>query len=250
MYMSGTRHCIYGQDADLIMLSLLSHEPNFCIIREEVKYRHEQVEGIVRNEFVITNHFQLLYLPVLREYLEMEFKGVLENAAFEFNLERVIDDIIFLCFFVGNDFLPSLSVLDIAEASVDTLFDLYKESLPKIGDYITENGLIYWNRAEVLINGLAKHELSVLHSRMVKIMNFERRAENQEAQFFEGKDRIQYYKIREKQSQLLNNKKREYIAKLKEEGLDKEYKQKAIERRNEKKLQKMQLDVYDDEEEK
>jgi len=47
-----------------------------------------------------------------------------------FDLERIIDDFVFFCFFIGNDFLPSLISLDIGEGSLDNLIDLYKDLLP------------------------------------------------------------------------------------------------------------------------
>ena len=56
----------------------------------------------------------------------LEYREIAGKMQFKFDLERIIDDFVFFCFFIGNDFLPSISALDISEGSLDILIDFYK----------------------------------------------------------------------------------------------------------------------------
>lgn len=87
------------------------------------------------------------------------------NQPFAFDLERAMDDWIFLIFFVGNDFLPHLPSLEIREGAVDTLLRIWKSELSRMGGYVTNHGRLELDRVQVILDGLAKEEADIFRRR-------------------------------------------------------------------------------------
>ena len=143
-YNANTRHCLYGLDADLIILSLLSHEPHFALLREEVIFGLEQQQRHIRENRKILKRktvFQLFHVSVLRKYLNLEFESLSKQGIlkFDYDLEKIIDDFVFLCMFVGCDFLPHMPTIDIATGGMQTLFDCYRKVLPMLDGYLLKH---------------------------------------------------------------------------------------------------------------
>ncbi|KAG6832742.1 hypothetical protein H0H87_000591 [Tephrocybe sp. NHM501043] len=158
-YNPNVRHCLYGLDADLIMLGLLSHDPHFCLLREEVKFGPaSRKKGGTSLESI---NFYLLHLSLMREYLDLEFHDIEPVLQFDYSLERVIDDFILLAVFVGNDFLPNLPDLHIHENGLEKLFDVYKKVLPAMDGYINESGSINTKRLQLVLDEMAQWEQEI-----------------------------------------------------------------------------------------
>eukprot|EP01134_Creolimax_fragrantissima_P002793 CFRG2793T1 len=130
-----TRHCLYGLDADLIVLGLLTHEPHFSLLREEVTFGGSKSQRVQVDAKKV--NFNLLHLSLVREYTMVEFAT---EAHVDF--ERVLDDWVLICYLVGNDFIPHLPNLHINTGALDLLFDQYKALLT--GDekprYLNDSG--------------------------------------------------------------------------------------------------------------
>jgi 5'-3' exoribonuclease 1 len=165
-YEPNQRHCMYGQDADLIMLGLATHEPHFALLREVVNFNFNRGGGSSRQTVIRQTksaQFQLLHLSLLREYLSLDF-------AFECpwipDQERLFDDFIFLTFLVGNDFLPHLPSLDISEHAFDVLIGAYRQLMAEEQGYIVQNGEIGdLARLEKLFALVGAQEATILKNR-------------------------------------------------------------------------------------
>ncbi|KAL5530480.1 RAT1 [Sanghuangporus sanghuang] len=180
-------HVIYGLDADLIMLSLATHEPHFRVLREDVFFQDTSPKCYVCNQaghraaectgkakvkadehdtknpaLVAKKPFIFLDVSILREYLEIELHV---PTPFPFDLERAIDDWVLLIFFVGNDFLPHLPSLEIREGAIDKLLRIWKTELPRMGGYLTNHGELEFARAEIILEGLARLEDEIFSRR-------------------------------------------------------------------------------------
>ncbi|CAG8495278.1 4885_t:CDS:10, partial [Ambispora gerdemannii] len=203
-YNPNVRHCLYGLDADLIMLGLVSHDPHFALLREEVTFGPSKKKKSGRVE---EQNFYLMHLSILREYLNLEFITLQDSLPFEYNLERIIDDFILLALFIGNDFLPHLPNLHIAEGALGLMFHVYKKILPDAGGYINDGGLLDMNRLEMVFNELTYFERDVFEEEYVDL------------KWFKGKQRATIEKMeREKKNKILvmTQKQREIYEQIKE----------------------------------
>jgi len=95
-------HCLYGNDSDLILLSLITHLPYVMLLKESLPpFKKTQINQSNNREMDWVA-MEVVYLNILREYLELEFKQFLGDM---FDIERVIDDFVLLVSLVGNDFI-------------------------------------------------------------------------------------------------------------------------------------------------
>nr|CCC93763.1 putative 5'-3' exoribonuclease 2 [Trypanosoma congolense IL3000] len=123
-YDPNTSHVIYGMDADLICLGLITHERNVTILRNQLTDSFQAAH----------NAFCYFHIAEYRECLRKSFL-----ALSGMNLERIIDDFVFLCFFVGNDFLPHIPLISLKAKGLEMLLNHYVEELCNTS-YLTNKG--------------------------------------------------------------------------------------------------------------
>uniref|UniRef100_A0A671M5A8 5'-3' exoribonuclease 1 n=1 Tax=Sinocyclocheilus anshuiensis TaxID=1608454 RepID=A0A671M5A8_9TELE len=171
-----TRHCLYGLDADLIMLGLTSHEPHFSLLREEVRFGGKKSQKRITAPEETT--FHLLHLSLMREYIDYEFSELRNKISFEYNLERIIDDWVLMGFLVGNDFIPHLPHLHINHDALPLLYRTYISVLPSLGGYLNENGHLNLAHFEKYLEKLSDFDREHISEVFVDLKWFESKVGN------------------------------------------------------------------------
>lgn len=156
---------IYGLDADLIMLSLnnLLHCSNTYLFRETPEFIKSIDSSLEPNENYIMD------IPVLSEKIVFYM-----NNGRPSSVNRV-QDYIFICFMLGNDFLPHFPAVNIRTTGIDKLLNAYKSTIGKTTNTIIHNNTIQWKHLREMIQVLASREEEYIIEEIKKRNKFEYR---------------------------------------------------------------------------
>lgn len=140
---------IYGLDADLIMLTLnhLKHNDNLYLFRETPEFIKSIDKSLNPNELYLLN------IPELKKIIQNHFLNKIKN-------NYICENYIFLCFFLGNDFLPHFPCLNIRTNGIKNLNEVYVE-IVKGKNLVTNDGL-NWKEIRNFIFELSLQEEELL----------------------------------------------------------------------------------------
>lgn len=144
---------VYGLDSDLIMLSVFHVGlcNNIFVFRESPEFS----KNIIGSEF---KSKELLFLDI-----DILCSSILnEMGCISVALEKHrIYDYLFICFFLGNDFLPHFPCLNIRSSGIQILMETYKKYIGNFSDrcFISKKtGKIQWKFVELFVSEISKME--------------------------------------------------------------------------------------------
>jgi 5'-3' exonuclease len=153
-----TNTLIYGIDADLIMLSI-----NHLHISENIFLYRETPEFIKSIDKTLNpTEKYVLDIPLLARHIISELSTLDDNKDIDINKislkNNIIFDYIFICFFLGNDFLPHFPALNIRTNGIANLINAYKHVFQGTNDSLTVDREINWKNVRKYVDHLASNE--------------------------------------------------------------------------------------------
>ncbi|KAF7701618.1 5'-3' exoribonuclease 1 [Cucumispora dikerogammari] len=176
---SNTKHSIYACDSDLIFLSLTLPKHNIHIIREDLDHINTfkraycskcDKKGHWRHQCCKLRLEKVIYVSVTA--LKNCLKKFFDVVNMSYNLDNMINDLILVSLFLGNDFLPALPFLDVRSGGIEFLMETMVGMFN--GIYLTTHSGINLHRLKDFMNRLAQKE-KVLYKKKADILSTIRR---------------------------------------------------------------------------
>ena len=149
---------VYGLDADLIMLSLFHCEQtkNIFVFREAPTFK-----TVISCEYGAK---ELLFMDICA-LTHSIFKEMGNYHSSDKALR--VTDYVFMCFLLGNDFLPHFPALNIRTHGIQILTDTYYQTIGRFPNRsFISNKNIQWNYVLLFMTELAKQEHNYLKKEM------------------------------------------------------------------------------------
>jgi len=120
----------YGLDADLIFLMLVTKSDKIYLLREAQQFESKSSK----------DQLNFVSIKLLKDCIYDTFNNNKDkNTNIVFNKDRIINDFIFLCYFLGNDFLPHILALDIAKNGIEYLINEYINTFTEHFSYMVSD---------------------------------------------------------------------------------------------------------------
>jgi len=159
---SNTINIIYGLDADLIMLSMIRNH-NIFLLRETTDYNIENVDS----KYIFCN------INLLKYHIIQDIKS--NNIIINISDNQLLFDYLFICFFLGNDFIIHSPSLILRYNGLNNILNIYKNLQSDHSGYffiLDENKKINLNNLKLFIHNLSIHEKNNL-KHILKIRNIQ-----------------------------------------------------------------------------
>lgn len=163
------RHCVYGMDADLIMLSLSVNIPSIKIIREDQTFPSKKDKcAICGKAHKTENHGKLEPLVLcdphsLRVWIAEEAVRETKKTMETLDIATLVSDFVLITFLVGNDFLPKVPSVRIQYGGMEVLLKYYWPLVSE-GKYLTHAGEINLVNLKSMFQRIASEEAGLLTS--------------------------------------------------------------------------------------
>ncbi|AYV80815.1 MAG: XRN 5'-3' exonuclease [Harvfovirus sp.] len=129
-------YVIYGLDADLFFLSMASMKKNIYLLREE--FHFVQGKAVKRELFDpiddVAEEMRYVSIDITKECYDKRISEIImqkREPTYRFTESDLSteywDDFVFICYFLGNDFLPHLPSIDIHKEGLDIVIDCYTD---------------------------------------------------------------------------------------------------------------------------